>query len=120
MNRSSSVMGPAVMPSGGSEVRRRYSWKRRFEATDVAIVFGGCFEFGGGFGLMGGRRVASVCVCGCVGCGLWVGRWWFVGGVGVAASLIYCLCRFMFWTTLKRSMAMLMSHKRAVTNRDES
>ncbi len=48
MNRSSSVMGPAVMPSGGSEVRRRYSWKRRFEATDVAIVFGGCFEFGGG------------------------------------------------------------------------
>lgn len=59
MNRSSSVMGPAVMPSGGSEVKRRYSWKRRFEATDVAIVVGCGLSFCGS-GLMGERGVASV------------------------------------------------------------
>ena len=34
---SSSVTGPAVMPSGGSLVRVRYSWKRRLEATRSAI-----------------------------------------------------------------------------------
>ena len=35
---SSSDTGPAVMPSGGEEVRFLYSWKRRFEARADAIV----------------------------------------------------------------------------------
>lgn len=38
-NMSSSLMGPAVMPSGGSEERDLYSLKRRFEA-DEAISWG--------------------------------------------------------------------------------
>ena len=37
---SSSETGPAVMPSGGEEVRARYSEKRRREATEVAISRG--------------------------------------------------------------------------------
>lgn len=41
MKMSSSEMGPAVMPSGGEEVRVRYSWKRRLDAIDDAIVEGG-------------------------------------------------------------------------------
>ena len=36
-NMSSSVTGPAVMPSGGSEERPRYSLKRRLEAEEEAI-----------------------------------------------------------------------------------
>ena len=36
--RSSSLIGPAVMPSGGSCVRCLYSWKRRFDATDVMFA----------------------------------------------------------------------------------
>ena len=51
MKRSSSETGPAVMPSGGSEVRRRYSWKRRLEATVEAMVG---VEGGGGGGGGGG------------------------------------------------------------------
>lgn len=39
-NRSSSLMGPAVMPSGGSMVRDLYSWKRRLEATVFIFGFG--------------------------------------------------------------------------------
>jgi hypothetical protein len=37
-------MGPAVMPSGGEVERRRYSWKRRLEATVVAMIWGRGFE----------------------------------------------------------------------------
>lgn len=37
-NRSSSFIGPAVMPSGGSLVRVRYSVKSRFEATVVDML----------------------------------------------------------------------------------
>lgn len=37
---SSSETGPAVIPSGGSEERERYSLKRRREAEEVAIVCG--------------------------------------------------------------------------------
>ena len=37
---SSSEMGPAVMPSGGLEVRDLYSTKRRLDATLEAIVVG--------------------------------------------------------------------------------
>ena len=36
---SSSEMGPALMPSGGEEVRARYSEKRRREATVEAILW---------------------------------------------------------------------------------
>ena len=46
---SSSETGPAVMPSGGEEVRARYSEKRRREATEVAI-YGGAGCLGRGFG----------------------------------------------------------------------
>ena len=46
---SSSVMGPAVMPSGGDWDRVLYSWKRRLEAREAAIVFWG-----------GGGRVGGV------------------------------------------------------------
>ena len=35
---SSSVTGPAVMPSGGFVERFLYSWKRRFCATDDMVV----------------------------------------------------------------------------------
>lgn len=35
---SSSETGPAVIPSGGEEVRVLYSWKRRLEAMEDAIV----------------------------------------------------------------------------------
>lgn len=35
-----SEMGPAVMPSGGEEVRSLYSWKRRLVArVDVIFAF---------------------------------------------------------------------------------
>ena len=34
---SSSETGPAVIPSGGEEVRFLYSWKRRLEARADAI-----------------------------------------------------------------------------------
>lgn len=60
-NRSSSLMGPAVMPSGGSMVRDLYSWKRRLEAT--------VFIFGFGFFLSLAVAVA-VTVAG-------VGAWWW-------------------------------------------
>lgn len=36
-NRSSSLSGPAVIPSGGSTLSDLYSEKRRLEATDEAI-----------------------------------------------------------------------------------
>lgn len=40
--RLDSEMGPAVMPSGGEEVRSLYSWKRRLVArVDVILVVGG-------------------------------------------------------------------------------
>lgn len=35
---SSSDTGPAVMPSGGEEVRVRYSWNRRREAREDAMI----------------------------------------------------------------------------------
>ena len=38
MNMLSSVTGPAVMPSGGSLLSVRYSWKRRLEATLEAMA----------------------------------------------------------------------------------
>lgn len=38
INMSSSVVGPAVMPSGGSLVRLRYSTRRRFWAWDWDIL----------------------------------------------------------------------------------
>lgn len=31
-------MGPAVIPSGGEEVRVLYSWKRRLEAIELAMI----------------------------------------------------------------------------------
>lgn len=37
--RLDSEMGPAVMPSGGEEVRFLYSWKRRLEAMVEAMVW---------------------------------------------------------------------------------
>ena len=37
---SSSETGPAVMPSGGDEVRARYSEKRRRDATEVGAEGG--------------------------------------------------------------------------------
>lgn len=36
--RLDSEMGPAVIPSGGEEVRFLYSWKRRLEAMVEAMV----------------------------------------------------------------------------------
>ena len=41
MKRSSSEMGPAVIPSGGSRVRSRYSAKSRLVAVVDAILEGG-------------------------------------------------------------------------------
>ena len=35
---SSSVMGPAVIPSGGAVDKRRYSWNSLLEATDVPMI----------------------------------------------------------------------------------
>lgn len=32
-------MGPAVIPSGGEEVRVLYSWKRRLEAMELAMIY---------------------------------------------------------------------------------
>jgi hypothetical protein len=41
--RSSSLTGPAVMPSGGSVVRCLYSWNSRLEATEfMLVVVAGC------------------------------------------------------------------------------
>lgn len=34
-------MGPAVIPSGGEEVRVLYSWKSRLEAIELAMIFVG-------------------------------------------------------------------------------
>lgn len=31
-------MGPAVIPSGGEEVRVLYSWKSRLEAKELAMI----------------------------------------------------------------------------------
>lgn len=31
-------MGPAVIPSGGEEVRVLYSWKSRLEAIELAMI----------------------------------------------------------------------------------
>lgn len=42
MKRSSSETGPAVMPSGGEMRRALYSWKSRFEATELDMVGYGC------------------------------------------------------------------------------
>lgn len=42
---SSSETGPAVMPSGGEEVRSLYSWKRRRDAIEDAMLVG--FRVGG-------------------------------------------------------------------------
>jgi hypothetical protein len=50
MNMSSSLTGPAVMPSGGSLESMRYSLKRRFEADEAMV----CIESGGA------RKVAAV------------------------------------------------------------
>jgi hypothetical protein len=36
-NMSSSLTGPAVMPSGGSEERDLYSLKRRLDAEDAIV-----------------------------------------------------------------------------------
>lgn len=36
-SRLDSEIGPAVMPSGGEEVRFLYSWNNRFEAIEEAI-----------------------------------------------------------------------------------
>lgn len=41
---SSSDTGPAVMPSGGEEVRVRYSWNRRRDAREDAMI-GICGRF---------------------------------------------------------------------------
>lgn len=76
---SSSEMGPAVMPSGGLEVRFLYSWKRRREAMEDAMVVAG-WKMGGRSsgveerGVIGGR--GSWCECDCDG----------GGGVEVRAS----------------------------------
>ena len=55
---SSSLTGPAVMPSGGEEVRFLYSWKSRREASVDAIGRGwgmeGCKVERG---LMGGGKI---------------------------------------------------------------
>lgn len=51
-----SEMGPAVMPSGGEEVRSLYSWKRRFVArVDVIFEAGGNERRGRGRGSGRGR-----------------------------------------------------------------
>lgn len=65
-NRSSSLMGPAVMPSGGSMVRDLYSWKRRLEAT--------VFIFGVGFGFFLSLAVAVTVTVTVAGVGA---RWWW-------------------------------------------
>lgn len=49
---SSSETGPAVMPSGGEEVRSLYSWKRRRDAIVDAMVDG--WEGEKGVGVVGG------------------------------------------------------------------
>lgn len=35
-------MGPAVIPSGGEEVRVLYSWKSRLEAIELAMMCVDC------------------------------------------------------------------------------
>lgn len=68
-----SETGPAVMPSGGEEVRVLYSWKRRLEAIVVAMAFGG-LEGRGGKGREGEEFWMVICeVSG-------LGPRWKVGG----------------------------------------
>ncbi len=67
MKMSSSLTGPAVMPSGGEEVRSLYSWKRRREAMVDAMVFGFWV-----FGSLGGGKLGDGFGCG--GCGIGVER----------------------------------------------
>lgn len=45
-SRLDSEIGPAVMPSGGEEVRFLYSWNNRLEAIEEAIFGGGGTEWG--------------------------------------------------------------------------
>lgn len=56
MNMSSSFMGPAVMPSGGSEERARYSLKRRFAAVEAMVAEWMERERGGEWSGVGGLR----------------------------------------------------------------
>ena len=69
---SSSETGPAVMPSGGEEVRSLYSWKRRRDA--IVDAMGG--TLGGCRGWWGSKL--SVFLCG-----------WSVD-VDVASIFLYC------------------------------
>jgi hypothetical protein len=71
-NMSSSLTGPAVMPSGGSDARALYSLKRRLEAG-LAIVCGcGCrWDVEGG-----GERLWVVGVVGVVGLTRLLGDTW--------------------------------------------
>lgn len=56
---SSSETGPAVMPSGGEEVRSLYSWKRRRDAMEDAMLMGFRVEGGAGAEMWGGLRDSS-------------------------------------------------------------
>lgn len=68
---SSSVTGPAVMPSGGLVERFLYSWKRRFCATEdiVDAVLVACVR---------GRGVVVFVVFNGVRSRLLYRRWWWV------------------------------------------
>lgn len=64
IRRLDSEIGPAVIPSGGEEVRSLYSWKRRLEArVEAIIVFWGVWGFFGREGVVGFlRERGEVCL----------------------------------------------------------
>ena len=78
---SSSLTGPAVMPSGGSFESMRYSLKRRFEAEDAML----CVDRKRG--CTGGGEGGSLVCAGWV----WVAEGWSLGrevGVSVPKRVV--------------------------------